>query len=297
MLLDKIKFSLPVDKHIGIILDPRSGSHAFRNYVSSSLDILNMGEFLNPMIHSLNLLVDKNKKFVYTVPDQRYGRPLQLVNETLIDQWIDEKIKILDEMSSIDQFGIFSIVLKNTLSYFPDVIKKIKNNSNIHFIRLKRIDVLYGIISIEICKHTDIWHNVDHTNTFSRENIKDKINIPLDVINKHLEMYIKCESLVEEIFGKVPILYYEQWQNNIRNLNKILNLPNKLVSIDYQKFTGNYKNLILNIDEIEDHYEEFVNKHPEHFPQYFDKLTDIIIPESQGRQPRNLLSTFVHEFN
>lgn len=270
-----MKIYLPTDKHIGIILDPRSGSHAFRDYVSASLEILNMGEFLNPNIRTLNLLVDKNKKSVHKIPDHRYGFPIDTeYNEILINEWIDEKLNVLNDMSSIDQFGIFSILIKNTLSYFPDIIKKIKGNHNTYFIRLKRADVLYSIISIEICKHTNIWHNIDHENTFSRENIKDKINIPLDIINTHLEMYVKCEKLIEEIFGKVPIVYYEQWQNNIRNLNMILNLPNKFVSIDYQKFIGNYKNLISNIDEIEEYYDKFVNRHSEYF---------------QDQQTRNLL--------
>lgn len=269
MLADKLEFELPRDKHIGIILDPRSGSHAFRNYVSSSLDILNMGEFLNPIIHSVNLVIDKDKKSVYTITDQRYGRPLnKSFDKILINKWINEKVKILDDMSEINQFGIFSIVIKNTLSYFPDVVETIKKNPNIFFIRLKRKDILYSMISIELSNYTEIWHNIDHKNTFSRENIKDKIYIPIDVINGHLEMYIKCECLIEEIFGEVPVVYYEYWKNNIRNLNKILNLPNKLVSVDYQKFAGNYRNLISNITEIEDYYQEFVDKHSEYFQDH-----------------------------
>jgi len=289
-----IKIELPKNKHIGLIFDPRSGSHAFRNYISSTLTISNLSEFLNPQVNPLHISVDKNKKVIYQyfTNDVEKNPKYELFNNTNINHWANEKFNLLDDMTHLDIFGIFGIMIRNTLSSYPEIIKKIKERSDIYFIRSKRADVLYSIISIEISKHTTIWHNTDDKNTFSRVNIKDKFDIPVNTIKKHLEMYIKCENLIEEIFDEMPVIYYEQWQNNIRNLNKILTLPNKLVSIGYQKFSGNYKNLISNIDDIENYYEKFVNEHPEYFPQYFGKLPEIKIPELQGRQPNQF-----HEFH
>ena len=205
---------------------------------------------------------------------------------------LNERFTTLTEMSEISKFAIFSIFVKDVLRYYPNTVRQIKQRSDIFFVRLKRADVLYSIISIELSKHTNIWHNIDNTNTFSRENLKEKIEIPLNNMQTHLERYVNAEILIKDIFEGVPTIYYEQWQNNLSKLNTILNLPNKLISVIHQKFTGNYKNLISNITEIEDYYEEFVNNHSEYFPQFFDKLPNIIIPKIQGRQPNQL-----HEFN
>ena len=279
-----MKITLPKDKHIGIIIEPRSGSHAFRNYISSSLKYIDLGEFINPLHRAPILIIDKNKNSVQKVADPKAGMTPDnwQFNETIANNWIDKQLTILNDMANIDRFAIFSIVIKNALSYYPAVLEKIKNNPNIYFIRLKRIDILYSIISIEMCKHTNIWHNIDHQNKFSRELIKHKFDIPLDVIKDHLEMYIKCERLVEEIFDNTPVIHYEQWQNNIRNLHKVLDLPNKLVSVDYQKFTGNYKNLISNIVDIENYYKEFVMEHFEYF---------------QDQHIKDILSDYVNEFH
>jgi len=260
-----MKINLPKNKHIAVILEPRSGSHAFRNYISSSLDILNLGEFLNPINPQQTVVVDKNKKTALTFKDVFRRDSVFDFDNIKINNWADKSLTILNDVASVDHYAIFSLLIKNVLSCYPDVIRKIKNNSNIDFIRLKRIDVLYGIVYIEICKYTEIWHNIDQRDTFSRVNIKNKINIPIDEIKFHLEMYIKCENLIKEIFGNVPVIYYEQWQNNIRNLNKIITLPNKLISIEFSKFAGDYRDLISNINEIEDYYREFVKEHSEYF--------------------------------
>jgi hypothetical protein len=286
-----MKIILPNNKHIGIIMEPRSGSHALREYVISALEIFNLGEFLNPYIHTARLVIDKNKRIVHRLSDKKDGTSnYDITDKETLDQWIEQKFSELDDMTSINEFGMFSIIIRNLLVHYPEIVKRIQQRPDMYFIRLKRADVLYSIISLEICKHTNIWHNKDQVNTFSREQIKNKIEIPLNVINDHLEMYIKCEQLVEEIFGTVPEIYYEQWQNRLSNISKIIQLPNRIIPVGYQKFVGNYKNLISNIDEIEDHYERFVNENYTYFPQYFGKLPGITIPEFQGRQPRNLLS-------
>jgi hypothetical protein len=68
-------------------------------------------------------------------------------------------------------------------------------------------------------------------------------------------------------------------------------IPKQLVSFPVNKFSGNYKDLVTNIDEIEEFYEDFVNEHKEYFPQYFGKLPHIEIPKSQGSRPYNLSTT------
>ena len=282
------KINIPKDKHLGIIIDPRSGSHAFRDYISSALSIPNLSEFLNPIVYQPCFFIDKNKKTIHRLPNDKNGEQrFKIFNESVIKQWADERLDELSNITDIDQYGVFSILIKDVLSYYPEIVEKIKQRPDIYFIRLKRADVLYAIISIELSRYTNIWHNKNQNHTFSRENIKDKIEIPLDTIIDHLTSLIDAEKIIEKIFKGIPVIYYEQWQNNIRNINKILNLPNKIVSVNFHKFTGNYKNLISNIDEIEKYYEQFVNEHPQHFPQYFGKLPDIKIPDFQGRQPKN----------
>jgi hypothetical protein len=282
-----LKINLPNDKHIGLIFDPRSGSHIFRNYISELLNILDLNEFLNPLVHPIKVSVDKIEKKVFYSIDHKSGKKFnfETFNEITINKWANDRIDVINDMTEIGLFSMFGILLKNTLSSYPDIVKKIKQRPDIYFIRLKRADVLYSILSIEISRYTTIWHNIDNVNVHSRKQIKDKIEIPIDVINNHLKMYTDCEDLIKKIFDEMPIIYYEQWQNNIHNLNKILKIPNKIISIDFQKFEGNYKDLISNIDEIENHYAEFVNDHPKYFPQYFGKLPEIKIPESQGWQP------------
>jgi hypothetical protein len=280
-----MKINLPKDKHIAIILEPRSGSSVFRNYISSSLGHIDLKEMMNPLHPQTHMSIDKNTKTVSAFMNSYAFDNIPIYNtefdEIVLDDWANKNLTMLNDMASIERFAIFSLMIKNILCDYPDIIKKIKNNANMHFIRLKRMDVLYGIISIEICGYTNIWHNKNQEHTFSRVNIKNKFNLPLDWIKFHLDMYIKCEGLIREIFGNVPVLYYEQWQNNIRNLNKIIDLPNKLVSVEYQKFVGNYKDLISNIDEIEDYYKEFVNNHSEYF---------------QDEHVKNVLSNSINEF-
>jgi hypothetical protein len=278
-----MKIILPNHKHIGLIFEPRSGSTAFRNYVAPLLNFIDLEEFLNPHKIPPKLVIDKNKRSTAVIVDQKSGIFIdkQIVDKTVSNDWINTQLTTLDDMASIGHYSIFGLLIKNTISDHPVVLEKIKNNSNIFFLRLKRIDVLYGIISLEISKFTDIWHNLDQENTFNRENIQGKLFVPLDLIKYHLELYIKSEQVIKEIVGEIPVIYYEQWQNNIRNLNKILNLPNKLVSVDYQKFAGNYKDIISNIDEIEDYYKEFVNKHSEYF---------------HDEHIKNLLSKSINEF-
>lgn len=281
-----MKINLPKDKHIGILLEPRSGSHAFRNYVSSCLDYIDLVEMFNPIHRPMNLSIDKDKKILgcsLNSLEMANSEPKfkENLDESYLSQWADKYLIALNDMASIDYYAIFSIVIRNELHQYPEIIKRIKNNPNIYFIRLNRIDMLYGTLSMAISKYTKIWHNVEQKHTFSRVNM-EKINLPLDGIENNLKLYVKTEKVIREIFGEVPVIYYEHWQNNIRNLNKIVNVPNKLVSLDYEKFAGNYKDLILNIDEIEDYYREFVNENSEYF---------------QDDHVRNVLSNSKNEFH
>jgi len=284
--LKTIKINLPKNRHIAVIPEPRSGSSAFRNYISSSLGHFDLKEMMNPLHPQTHMSIDKNTKTVSTFMNSYAFDNIPIYNtkfdQNILDDWANKNLTMLDDMASIDCFAIFSLIIKHILCDYPGIIEKIKDNPNIYFIRLKRMDVLYSIISIEICGYTNIWHNKNQEHTFSRVNIKNKFDIPINFIKFHLETYIKSEDTIKEIFDNIPVLYYEQWKNNIRNLNKIIDLPNKLVSVDYQKFLGNYKELISNIDEIEDYYKEFVNKHSEYF---------------HDEHIKNVLSNSINEFH
>jgi hypothetical protein len=170
---------------------------------------------------------------------------------------------------------------------FPELSTLIANHKDTQFLRLERADVLYSVLSIEVARKSGIWHHVPSEGLQKKQ--IDPFSIPLNVIHQHLMDYIHEQDEINKEFGGAPIIYYEQFQHSIGTIREIFDgIPKKIISLPFERSGNNYKSLILNIDEIDDHYEMFVNKHQEHFPQYFNKLPHIKIPASQGRQPRDL---------
>jgi hypothetical protein len=280
-----VKINLSKDKHIGIIFHPRSGSHVLRHYLNSVLGGLNLGELFNPGVlhHVVNF--DKDNRFATASLSDKDGTRVELSDEDTTKQ-VYEYFKLLDDLDAINTKAVFGVSPRSYMGTHPKIVSEISIKDNIQFIQLCRADVLYAIISIMISAESGEWHNLSRMQ--KDRNVKKKI---FDVrhVKQMLELYVEEQNEINTHFPNVPTLYYEQFQFNVANLNKLFSgIPSKLVSIPYGKFTGNHKDLVENLSEVEDIYEQFVNDNKEFFPQYFNKLPHVQIDKCQGRQPNSI---------
>jgi len=283
--MHKIKI-LP-NKHIGIVFDPRSGSHVLREFLSSVTESINLGELFNPGRSNdkydiyTNSLLKGNRNFSYL----GISKPNILDLDTC-EQDDSENIETLKVEAEFSNYIVFSI---NSIPYGTrreNLFKKLINSNVIQCIRLKRADLLSSILSIYFARTNNIWHRMDQTKIIRAPEI---LKIPMDYIIERLKINLEVDKDIDKYFPDIPTIYYEQFQNNLHNLRNLFDgIPKKIVSNSYTKLGINYKNHVENIDEIEDYYEQFVNDNKEYFPQYFGKLPHITIPSSQGRQPRDL---------
>ena len=281
------KIKILSNKHTGIIFDPRSGSHVLREFLSSVTDRINLGELFNPGRSNneydiyTNSLMKGNRNFSYLGISN-----LDTLDLNTCEQDDNENIETLKVEAGFSNYVVFSI---NSLPYGTrreNLFKKLINSNIIQCIRLKRADLLSSILSIYFARTSNIWHRKDQTEII---HVPETLKIPMDYIVERLKINLEIDKDIDKYFSDIPTIYYEQFQNNLHNLrNMFEGIPKKIVSNPYAKLGINYKNHVENIDEIEDYYEQFVNDNKEYFPQYFDKLPHIIIPASQGRQPRDL---------
>lgn len=285
------KIKILSNKHTGIIFDPRSGSHVLREFLSSVTDSINLGELFNPGRSNNEYDIKHDEYTNSLMKGNRYFSYLGISKPDILDldtceQDDNENIETLKVEASFDNYSVFSI---NSYLYGNrrgNLFAKLINSNIIQFFRLKRADLLSSILSIYFARTSDIWHRKDQTEII---HVPETLKIPMDYIIERLKINLEIDKDIDKYFSDIPTIYYEQFQNNIHNLRNLFDgIPKKIVSNPYIKLGINYKNHVKNIDEIEDYYEQFVNDNKEYFPQYFDKLPHIIIPASQGRQPRDL---------
>jgi hypothetical protein len=248
-------------------------------------NLLNLNELFNPGVVHNRIDIDYATKTVSRLALPNHGSGTELTVAEVQKQ-ADDNLLLLDQMYSINKPAVFGILPQSYYELSHKYMNKLSANPNIQFIHLCRADVLYSIISIFTCIKSAEWHNT--TGKQKNRNI-NKYTVDIDRIKCGLDIYIKTQKEVKEHFGEVHKVYYEQFQFDTSGLrNLFTGLPKNVVSIPYSKFIGNHKDLVENIDEIEDLYEQFVNDNKEYFPQYFGKLPHIQIPACQGRQPRDL---------
>jgi len=285
-------------KHIGLIFQPRSGSHVVRHYLSVASNRIDLGELFNPAVNTYRESdIDFLEKTInlHTENIDNVGTSSGLITK---DEFLDAaktNASLLDKLSGSkinSVFGILTHSYKDCMTDFAEIIK----STNTQLVRLERADVLSSIISLQVAKKSNRWHNPTFRDPnlapYDIEITKTKqLRFSLTDLLKDLEKYVTNYQLVNQIYGELPIIYYEQFQNNVSNLrNLFAGIPKRIVSIPFNKIGVNYKSLIPNLDDIEDLYETFVNDNKEYFPQYFGKLPHVTIPPSQGRQPRDLSS-------
>lgn len=275
------------DKHIALIMQPRSGSHVLRHFLSEALGYDNALELFNDLLSVYYVEINDNST---TYHNGGNIMPSDLTEQGLIMRSNDH-LMMLNRLATKKQFAVFGVCINSYWKHNNTLTNSISLHPNIQSIRLERADVLYSILSVVMSKVTGIWHNTsreNNINAMSRKKIKPAV-IDINYIEEELNEYLSVTDEIYKNFGELPIIYYEQFQNSLSSMKDLFdNIPRKLISIPFNKFVGNYKDLITNLDEVENLYEQFVNEHKDYFPQYFGKLPHIKIPLSQGRQPRDL---------
>ena len=276
-------FKLRTDRHIGLLFQPRSGSHVLRAYLTELTGWQDLGEFLNTGVVHLDVDVG-NDGFTFVDPPNR-GQPVPNLTSDKKRIISGNNLDTLQKMSDTGTHTIFGMPL-HEIDVYPNLPNILASRQDTQWIYLLRADVLYSLISVTMCIKTEHWHNLSST-----AGIRESEPFPILISGLEIELnkYIKSLEDVKQNFNNIDILYYEEFQFNINSLMKRFEgFPKKIISIPWSKFQGNHKDFISNIDEVEDFYEQFVNEHKEYFPQYFGKLPGVVIPACQGRQPRDL---------
>lgn len=283
------------NKHIGLLFQPRSGSHVVRHYLSEITDRLDLGELFNPFSRIYRKTGDPQLSISTAksvpLPSKDNTEEENILLDTLILEHAATNASILNELSAVNKNAVFGI---NNLSYLhcASAAVKIIKSTDTQFIRLERADVLSSIISLMVAKTSGRWHNPvlapGEILPYDIEITKSKRLVIPDMLFL-LQSYVDNLKSMQQHYGELPVMYYEEFQHNVSNLrNMFTGIPNRIVSIPFKRMGLNYKEVVANLDDMEDLYENFVNENKEFFPQYFNKLPHIIIPESNGRQPRDL---------
>jgi LPS sulfotransferase NodH len=283
------KITIEPNKHIAFIIQPRSGSSVLRDYLSKLLNYGNAGELLNHNVTTVDIEIKNNEIVKWEHLDHNIPPSEDMTIDDLTLRSYNN-LNTLTQLSEIKKYCIFTVLVRSFRERGSDILTKLKERNDIQFIRQERADVLYSILSIAMSVQTREFHNTDPNIIKKRELKRGKLNI--DGIMYHLNMYVEERKLIKEYFSDIPVVYYEQFQMSPARMMDMFNgIPKKIISLSTSKFSENYKDreIITNIDEIEDLYEQFVNDHIEYFPQYSGEH-QITIPAHQGRQPKILLS-------
>jgi hypothetical protein len=282
------KVNIEPNKHIAFIFQPRSGSTVLRNYLCELLGYNNAGELLNHYINTVDIEIKNNKIVKWLHSDVKTPPGIDMSNDDLTLRTY-KNLNTLTQLSEIKEYSIFTVLVHSFYERGPNILTKLKDRTDIQFIRQERADVLYSILSVFMSMDTKDFHNQDPTSIKKRKLKRGKLNI--NAILDYLNTYVEERKLINEYFPDIPVIYYEQFQMAPAKMMDMFNgIPKKIISLGTSKFSENYKDkeIITNIDEIEDLYEQFVNEHIEYFPQYSGEH-QITIPAHQGRQPKILL--------
>jgi len=282
------KITIQPNKHIAFIFQPRSGSTVLRDYLCQVLQYRNASELLNHYVTTVDVEIKNNEIVTWKHPDSKIRPSEDLTNDDLTLRSYNN-LNTLSQLTEIKKYCIFMVLVRSFYESGPAILTKLKERNDIQFIRQERADVLYSVLSTIMSLETNEFHNSNSSIIKKRELKRGKLNI--DWIMHYLNMYVEEKKLIKKYFPDIPVIYYEQFQMSPTKMMDMFNgIPKKLVSLNNTKFAENYKDkeIVTNIDEIEDLYEQFVNDHIEYFPQYSGEH-QITIPAHQGRQPRILL--------
>lgn len=268
--------------HIGILFDPRSGSHVFQHFLCEALNSSNYLELFNAGV-TIKLMENE----VATTG----GLPPIIGDQNRIDI-LNKRFEWFTATQPSSQ-SVFKIYVESYCKIYPEFSSKLAGIDNCQFIRLKRADALSGILSALVANTTGIWHVDSNAAVSAIHNKWANVSrhIDLDELKNELTSLVDADKHIAQYFGQPRVVYYEEFQLRLLNICNIFpTIPRRLVGSHLSRITEkiSYKTCISNLDEVEDFYEQFVNEHKEYFPQYFGKLPHIKIPASHGRQPRDL---------
>ena len=275
-----MNINIQPNKHIALLLTPRSGSTVLRAWLASSLNYLNLSELFNVNVVPPKILIEGEDVFVSST-----NQTPSTLNEQEHLLLARDNFQTLTKLTDINQFSVFGVYLNSYKHGFSAISDELLSRPDIQIIRVDRADVLYGILSVAAANISGQWHNISGKNETRSIH---PIILDISWVEELLRDYIRTNEGIKLLFNP-PIIYYEQFQKTPTALINLLNgVPKRIVSASFTKFEGNHKSFIKNLAEVEDFYEQFVNDHKEYFPQYFGKLPHVQIPACQGRQPRDL---------
>ena len=271
------------DRHIGLLFNARTGSTVLRNYFKQVLKFVDLAEMFNHYVKRVKIDFSGEPQFVFDFTDTRSYDD----QETNIQISLD-CLKNLTELTRRKKFSVFGVLFESWYCAFPELTEMLSARDDIQFIDLRRGDVLYGLLSTQVSLLSEQFHNdfnIGQKVVAKKRNV-EPFEFSLDDLETGLWKYRNHCEIVAKHFPNTPVLYYEQFQRTPANLmNLFSGIPKRICSVNVTKFEGNYKDLVTNLDEVEDFYANFVCENPECFPQYFGYVPYIEIPKSQGWQP------------
>ena len=258
------------NKHIGILFQPRSGSHVLQHLLSKLSNRANIQEYFNFTVEPHEFGVVDGK---YITTEKKLYSGIHLSESEIIDQ-ADNRFTKIQQLTDINKFSVFKILIPSYVDAYPDISDMLTKRSDMQFIRINRKDMLYSFISVLLCRTDKLWHSSLGTelNAISvQHDVGGKILFPNELLTFFLERQVRCERHIRKYFGELPTIYYEEFEHRPLNiLNKFSGIDKKIIAVPYNKIRGNYRELISNIYEIEGNFDKFINANAEYFPQYFE---------------------------
>lgn len=274
-----IPIHIEPNKHICIFFQPRSGSTALRSYLVNTIpNLQNLEEFFNLFVQYK--FEYRNNKFHRTE-----FKSINFSEE-------EKKIKIQNRLRHLDSctknqlFCVFTAFIQSYMNESPELTSVLVNRPDTQSFYLDRADVLTALLSTEVAYRTRVFHNFKGSQNNTRS--IDSFSVGIPRIKKRLENYLQSVAELNKVAPGIQKIYYEYFQLTPGNISNLFSgITNPVVAPDVNRFEDqvNYKDYIINIDEIENLYHDFVNNNIEYFPQYCGQAPMIQIPEFQGRQP------------
>jgi len=249
-----MSISLDKNKHIGIIFQPRSGSTILRHYLAEVLNYIDGSELFNHYVLTPEFKIDNGNLSVVRHDGQTFG--IMTTSEVIERSY--NYINSLDQLSELNYKVVFGVYLQSFMRDCPDLIKSLSLKNNIQFIRLERQDFFYSLLSIAVAKRADIsWHNTSQK--LEERKIKPFI-LDQNFIKRKVEDLHFEKNILKKTFETLPIIYYESYEKKPHNImNLFQNIPKKITGFKINKWKENYRDLIINLDEIESFYNNIIS--------------------------------------
>lgn len=146
------------------------------------------------------------------------------------------------------------------INEYSELTTKLKAD-NIQLIRLERKNKLSALLSRYICDHLKIWQvtSPDISKNI-QENLKsNKITININTLKKDLFFMVKAFRYKNIMFKEVPIIYFEDFENNPDEYLRFKFNVDKKFSTNSERFTKKPEQYFKNIDAIYRVYESYYN--------------------------------------